>query len=399
MPVVRELVNRISFKISAADKKNAEDAFTKMEKGSQRVITNTGKIGKKFALTIAGLAAAGTKIFTDFERDTGASAFFSRSANEARALTEALDLVASRSETTSRREARRAAKTLSQTRLTKDQLEEFIPILEKISIARPDLDFTGVAEAFRQVISGGNLDQLTQIIPGFKDTAELLSKTTFQSPFGDLTDVQRGEIVLDAMLKHRKELDKLVQKQRETLNFQFSALAKESSDFGLKVGETISGPVKETILLIRGLFAEMNESKELWKSIESTMRSVTSGIKTLRETTLNPPAETIGLFGTKEQQESFLEERGDPTIFKAISRILRDFNKSGIETSRRRVEEGRAKLVIDGKVVLENSNGEKVGELSESFIDKLSNVFIKSTDLKGSLNNISASNGAVVGVD
>lgn len=393
MTVTRELVNRISFKVSAADKKNAIDAINKMDKGSQRVITNAGKIGKALKLAVAGLAVASTKMFTDFERDTGASAFFSRSVEEAKALTKVLDAVAAKSETTSRREARRAAKTLSQTRLTKDQLEEFIPILEKISVARPDLDFTGVAEAFRQVISGGNLDQLTEIIPGFKDTAELLSKTTFQSPFGDLTDVQRGEIVLDAMLKHRKELDKLVQQQRETLNFQFSALAKESSNFGLTVGETISGPVKETILLIRELFAEMNKSKELWELIASTMESITGAIKTLREGTLRPPPETIGLFGTKEQQEAFNKEKGDPTIFDALLRGLRDFNKSGIEISRKRVEEGRAKLVVDGKIVLENTNGEPVGELSRDSVRQFEERF------KGALNNISASNGALVGVD
>lgn len=401
MPV-RELVNRISFDLNRADLANVESAFSKMKLGAKAVIG-----------VIAGITVAGTKLFTDFEKDTGASKFFARNKEEADALLKVLDKMAESSETVSRREARRAAKTLQSTRLTKEQLEEFIPILEKISVARPDLDFTAVAENFRDVISGGDVQKLIEIIPGFKDTAELLSKTTFGKPFGDITDIQRGEIVLDALLKSRKRLDELVQEQRKTLVFQFESVQESLSDAALDIGEKIAPSMIELLKELNKTIDALNESKGLWIVVGATIEAIADVIKFTRETT--------GIFSDvfsgdtssfKKKQKEFEErkrkELPEGSIFlpgeleKRIKKMEFGIPSAGPDlpsilgllglSPEKTKETEEKKITIGGKLTVVNESGVEISQMS---IDLTSQIM---GELKDSLKNITASNGGIVGV-
>jgi hypothetical protein len=436
MPVVRELINRISFKVNPADKKNAEDTISNLEKGSKRAITNIKGIGKALAASLLAASVASTKMFVDFEKDTGAAAFFARNRKEAEELNSLLDQVAEKSETTSRREARRAAKTLSQTRLTQKQLRDFIPLLEKISVARPDLDFTAVVESFKDVITGGDLEKLIELVPGFKDTAEKLSKTKFKSPFGDITDIQRGEILLDALVESQPKLEKLIEKQRETLNFQFSALAKESSDFALKFGKNIAPAVRDSLVLLKELIQELNKSESFWKTVESTVKSIQSVLQSIKEFSFsdefkksNEKAEKIrqersdfiksnvdaviqsGLKLTEDIDNSikaligvFTRDRKPGTPEKTVPPLIQgiqekpiieeNFNKLNRESKVKQKETAEQSININlsGSLRVENESGVEISKMTTDLTSKIMN------ELRSSLNNITASNGGFVGV-
>lgn len=456
MPVVRELINRISFKVNPADKKNAKDTISNLEKGSKRAIINIKGIGKALTASLLAASAASTKMFVDFEKDTGASAFFARNRQEAKELNTLLDEVARRSETTSKREARRASKTLSQTTLTQKQLKDFIPFLEKISIARPDLDFTGVAENFRDIISGGNLSGITEIVTGFKDTAELLSKTTFQSPFGDITEQQRGQILLEALIKSQPKLDELVKEQRETLNFQFSALAKESSDFALKFGEEIAPAVKESLIILKDLIKELNESESFWTTVGNTVESIKSGLlfikdifsdseetngkpkaikgfrdeelelgKNISKDIFNIPKSIfegfqksiqdifgqkqpeiakegiknipISLPGIQQKEDILLNKRQEEAPGEGSESFLRMLKRESsvrgkVDNNQGVSNEQSLNINLNGSIKVENESGVEISQMSS---DLTTRVF---DELRTAFNNINAQNGGFVGV-
>jgi hypothetical protein len=377
MPVVRELINRISFKIAPGDKANAEKAFSTMKSGAKGVIA-----------AVAGITAAGTKLFADFEKDTGASRFFARNTEEAELLLETLDKIAEKSDTTSRREARRAAKTLQQTRLTKEQLQEFVPLLEKISIARPDLDFAQVAESFRDVISGGDLQQLIEIIPGFKDTAELLSKTTFGKPFGDITDIQRGEIVLDALFKKRTRLNELVAEQQETLVFQMEGLSKEASDFTLNFGEETAPAMTELLKEVRMTIKELNDSESFWTTVKSTIEGITELLRGTKLISRGFGALFSGDFDElkkirEEGQKGQVEQIGPLQLFKNIIDPTKDFRGRPLEGSKN-------DITINGKITVVNESGTEITDMSADITQQVM------SELGLTLKQITATNGGIV---
>jgi hypothetical protein len=265
MPVVRELVNRISFKVNPGDVKDVESTFK--------------KISKLGLATITGITVASTKLFTDFEKNTGASKFFSKNKEEAEALLKVVDEIAAKSENTSRREARQASETLSQLNIRRRTLEEFIPFIEKISIAQPKLDFTQVSESLNRIIKGGDIQELINLVPGIKQQLELLSKTTFGKPFGDILEENRAKLVLDALRENQGRLTELLNEQEQTLNNAFVRVGKDASDFTLKFGEKTAPAIKEALGAVESLIEELNESKGLWDAIDSTVSGISKLIK------------------------------------------------------------------------------------------------------------------------
>ena len=282
MPVVRELVNRISFKVNKGDLANVDSTFDKFKGKGKGLISFFGTIGgaiSKAALAFAGFQLTATKLFVDFQKDTGASNFFARNKSEAEALLKVVDEIQSKSETTSRRESRQAAKTFSTLNIQRKQLEEIIPFIEKISIARPDLDFTAVAESLKSVVKGGDIQELINLVPGIKQDLEILSKTSFGKPFGEVLEQQRIELVLESLRKNQDRLNELVAEQRTKIPFFIERVSKETSDFFLNFGENTAEPMKELLAAISATIKEINESDEFWEAVRTSAEATKEAIK------------------------------------------------------------------------------------------------------------------------
>jgi len=258
--VVRELINRISFQVDNAEKKKVTNLMKNIDKAG--LSTVHGVKGLLKGVTAAALAAltAGGAITVKYEKAISRANFFSTSVIEADKLKAALNKIAKETDSISDLEAAQAAGILSQMRLTSKQIGEFLPFLRNVSIARRDLDFTDVAENFREVISGGNLDKLIELIPGFKTTVELLSKTKFKAPFGDLTDVQRAKVVLQAYKDSAGALDELAKAQKETLDLQLEETSAAFSNLGKHFGDGLKPGMIEVLKLVEDTMKTLKEA-------------------------------------------------------------------------------------------------------------------------------------------
>jgi len=250
MPVVRELVNRISFKVNPADKKNAEKAMGDMQKNAKGLLSAVSGIGKAIGVAIVGGVAVGLRSFREFERDTAKINFFVRNQEEADKLFAIFGKISAGADSISERQATAAQSILSATTLTTGQIEKLAPFIKDLSLARPDLGFEKVASVIESIVTGGDLAALAQIIPGFKDEAEKLSKTSFGKAFGDITGEQRGQLLIGQLKKSQGRIAELVKKQMETLDQQLNVTTAHVSDIFKSVGSEAAQPMKDVLLLV-----------------------------------------------------------------------------------------------------------------------------------------------------
>lgn len=407
MPVVRELINRISFKINPADRKNAEDTFVKMKNLGSGVIDAIKGIGVAFA----GAAAVGTKSFSEFEKDTARLDFFVRTQEEADQLLILFDKVASRSDVISQRQARAGASIFSTLNLTNEQVQKLIPFLEKLSVARPDLGFVKIGEVLREIIAGGDLDAINQIVPGFKDEFEKLSKTKFPETFGAITGEQRGEILLELLEQSRKRINDLAKKQTETLTFEFKALQKQTSDFSLRFGKEISAPLKETVEIVRELVVELNKSEGFWKFVKETAEIVRDAFQFVKDVQEKGIGVAVTGAETEEEAKNLIrdikEEKKTPgeliqdvrdfidPAAKGFQELFQKLPQQGLlaprqEKSPTKIPDQSININLDGRIRVESDNGIELEKVSTDLTSQIFNT------LRDSLNNITAANGGFV---
>ncbi|MCK5601206.1 hypothetical protein KAR91_05035 [Candidatus Pacearchaeota archaeon] len=270
MPTVRELKNRITFNVDKSTVANAENTFGKLKKGAVSVIS----IVKGVGAAIVSVVALSSKQFIELEKDIGATNFFSRSKEDAKELLRLTQDIAKLSVTTSQREGGQAAAILSQIPGIEKFRKELLPILEEISIANPKLDFTGVTDAFSQLVKEGNLDALKNLIPGSAELLEKLALSTFNFADRTKTAANRTQLFLEQINKVRPELKRLADDQRKTLGFQAAGISKETFDFFTNFGRTVAPEMTKLFEEIRLTIRELNENESFWQGVKEAAELV-----------------------------------------------------------------------------------------------------------------------------
>lgn len=323
MPVIRELVNRISFKINPGDKAKAENAMKGIEsKGAGTIAFFKGLggvIGAALKL-IAGFTVAGAKMFTEFETNQAVSRFFSRSIEEAEKLSGALDKI-SGSEIISRREREQAAAALSKLTVPIKDIERVIPILAEVTVARPDLDFPQVIDLVTKFVKTGDIEALEQIGAVGKDTAEAFRLAQLNTQTAIKGQRNLFQFLSEGLDRNKEKIKENADAVRDDLGFSFKAFAKEASDFTLQFGEETAPVIKEIITIARDMIKELNESDEFWKSVKSGAESTLEIIKEAIE---------LAKILTGDDEDLEKIEIIDPISFKGAAMDARDIWNKGI---------------------------------------------------------------------
>lgn len=400
MPVVRELVNRISFKVNPADKKNAQDVIANLDRGSRNALTNIKGIGLAIGATLSGASAVLAKISVENEQNRAAIAFFSKNKEQREEVIALSVKQAAISKTISEREAIQSAKTLSILNITKKQFEDIIPLAAKVSEARPAFDFQEVTDLVSGVIKGGDLGAIEQLVPGFKGQAELLSKSRFGTAFGEVTQEQRGELLIDLLKKSIPQLEELAKEQADTLSFQFTRIGKSGSDVLTTLEKGFNVLAKRPAKFIAGAVSEesvdlTNRRKRLAKADSLTEGFFNELIKDTKEE-IKSFKKTVGFSdeqaGQKDEEKDGLFSKAYKNIndsLDASGRISRGGNGKNKEES----TDQNININLNGSIRVEDKSGDEIIKIGTELTD-----FIFG-ELKSGLNNISAQNGAsLVGV-
>jgi len=266
--VVRELINRISFKINPADKANAQKAFANIKRDAATVIAGTKKIAKATLAAITTLTVAGAKIFTDFEKDVASVKFFSRTNEEAEKLLEIVNEIRGEG-IISKRERGQAAAILAELTAPLAAFERALPILKDISIAQPKLDFPQTVKLFAEFVQSGDIEPLRQLGAVGKDLAEQLSLANLDLNQSVKGQQNRAELLTAELDKQKDRIKDLATEQKQSLTFAFRGLAKEASDFSFNFGEETAPQIKEIVSLIRDTIKELNESEDFWGTVKT----------------------------------------------------------------------------------------------------------------------------------
>jgi len=281
MPVVRELINRISFKVNPADKKNAETAFNNLKAQGAGAVAAFGGIGgaAKKALTAIGLlTAAGTKMFTEFESNKAVTRFFSRSIEEANQLSDIVNKLRG-SEIISQRELEQAKASLSTLTVDLGGIDKILPLLAEVTVARPDLDFNQVVGLVTQFVKTGDLDALERLGAINKDVAERFKLAQLNANSAIKGQRNLFEFLSRSLLENEEKIRSNADAVRDDLGFAFKEVGKQASDFTLKFGKETSGQVKETVQLVRDMLKELNESTAFWEGLRETITTINTALK------------------------------------------------------------------------------------------------------------------------
>ncbi|MBU2645884.1 hypothetical protein KKI24_14340 [bacterium] len=289
MTVVRELVNRISFKVNPGDKANAEKAFSNMKNqagGTLGFIKGLGPAINTALTAITGLVAAGSLFKTNSEKDTATVRFYSRMTEEANKLLKVMDkLKGGNREIVSKREVEAAGAMFSQLSLggkNAQMFEKFAPLMKLIAKANPKMDFTEVAKAIKSWAETGDLEALKQLGAVGVEIAEAIRLSGL-----DINNAIKGQenklnYIFGKLKEKENKLAELVKLQESTQIFAWQGMAKEGSDFLYNFGENTSPAITKAVSAIRDMLKELNESDGFWEGV----RTAVNGIQAMIESTL-----------------------------------------------------------------------------------------------------------------
>ncbi len=278
MPVVRELVNRISFQVDRGALKNAENAFGKMQTKGRGLIDFFGSL-KTVALAagaaIVGITLKGADSFSKLEKNQALTRFFTTSKEQAEDLQLAMARVRGDSQLISRLEAGKALTLFSRLNL-KDLVGDFekvAPILADISQADPSRDIVGVFEDLIGFVEGKDIGALRKFGGSVKDFAEKLEISDFSGK-NLKTQSQAFSFLFEILQKNKGLFKELAKEQESTLTFQGRRIAKESEDFFANFGENTAEPMKELFKAIANTMNEINNSKAFWGFVKSSAEAI-----------------------------------------------------------------------------------------------------------------------------
>lgn len=272
MPIVRELINRVSFKVNPGDKANAEKAFLSIKNAASKVLKGIGLI-----------TAAGAKMFTEAESNRASVKFFSRTNEEAEKLLQIVKEIQGEG-IISERERLQAAAILSELIPEAEQLKDSLSILKDISIAQPKLDFPQTVQLFAEFVKTGDIDSLRQLGAVGKDLAEQLSIANIDIEQSVKGQVNRAELLTQELEKQKLRIRELANEQKNTLLFGVRQLATEASNFTLKFGEETSSAIGDVVKEITAMLNALNKSEGFWKTVRSTVEISRSSLKALKNT-------------------------------------------------------------------------------------------------------------------
>ncbi len=443
MPVVRELKNRVSFDVAPGTVANAEKSFSKI-KGSGLSAIGAIKGGFKGILTAIGaVAASGTGLFVEFEKNIATAKFFSKSDEEARKLLDTVNKLRG-SEVISRRERAQASAELSKLSTNvRNQLEGVLPILEDISIAQPSLDFPATIKVFAEFVKSGDIEGLEQLGAVGKDLGEQLKLANLNVEQTIKGQQNRFQHLYGLLGKNRDRIKELREEQEQTLTFSFRTLSKEASDFTLQFGEKTAPELRKLIVEVKDTIKALNESESFWNTVKSTLSITADILKGLGKGT-----EAIGaLFSgdweklrkmreeaTGEQPEQIspgqlIEIGGEKAIEglstagsaiqnevkRGIDEFAEESRKLYIDPAKEKISQGKSlieqtinrvkkevtetKISIDGQIKLV---GENISNLNMEAVEAKLNQTLEDKiirPLTNSYKNLAAANGAPVTTD
>lgn len=323
MPVIRELVNRISFKINPGDKAKAENAMKGIESrgaGTIAFFKGLGGVIGAALKAIAALTTVGTALFKSYQDNKSVVRFFAGSTEEALKFSKALDTL-SDSEIISKKELAEAEARFARLTVSGDKIVKILPILEDITIAKPKFDFPEVVDIAVSFIKEGSIDALEELGAISTKTAEKyrLSGLSFDKSIKGQEN--RFQFLAKNLDENKERLKELAELAKKDLTFSFSRLTKEASDFALKFGETTAPVIKEIVTIARDMIKELNESDEFWKSVKSGAESTLEIIKEAIE---------LAKILTGDDEDSEKIEIIDPISFKGAAMDARDIWNKGL---------------------------------------------------------------------
>ncbi len=272
MPIVRQLINRVSFKVDSADKANAEKTFASIKGAAAKVLT-----------AIAAITGAGATMFTEAESNRASVNFFSRSKEEADKLLQVVKEIRGEG-VISERERLQAAAIISQLVPDIDDFKAILPVLRDISIAQPKLDFPDVVKIFAEFVKTGDIESLRQLGAVGKDLAEQLVIAGVNVEDSIKGQVNRAELLTQEFEKQKERIRELAELQKNTLLFGFRQMTTEASNFTLKFGKETSPIIKEVVGDITGMLNALNESEGFWNTVRGTVELSRSSLKGLKDT-------------------------------------------------------------------------------------------------------------------
>ena len=291
MAVVRELINRVGFRIDRGSLKNAENAFGKLQGSGVSAASLIGGGFKTLLGTLTTVTTAGLKLFSDFEKDVATVKFFSRSADEASRLLNAVEKIRGAESVSARERAQAAAEFSKLAGVSAESLGDVIPILERISVAQPELDFPDVVQRFVEFIRTGDISALESLGAIGKDLAETFRLSGLNLEQSVKGQRNRFQLLNSELVKSRDRINELAAEFEQTFTFDVTALTTQLSDFTLKFGETTAPAVSELLNSITGTLKELNESESLWESISETINDTSDFLKSAARIVTTTPEE------------------------------------------------------------------------------------------------------------
>jgi len=404
MALVRELINRISFKINPADKKNLDDFTAKMNKSFFGLISNAKKIG----LGLASAIGIGGRQILSFEKQISETEFFSRSVEEAKRIREIFAQIAKDNDAISKIQAQSGAAIISQLNISTAQVKTLAPLLDKIDRARNKLDFKDVSLLLSQAVGGasGDIDALKALIPGIKNLAELIRKSNFGKPFGDLTEQLRLKVVLDQLIAQQERLNDLGKERNTDLQRQVDIFQNLLSDIftpGKKMNEFFTRMLSSVNVLLTSLRrGQLFTPEEFKAQKQKDKEKIKSIIKPIRDIKL---PSFRGRTQRNEKSRERMEVRRQENI-EDVGNFLKSLFPFGSETKTETTltpnnqgktngDEGKSiNVSVNGTIRVEGANGMEISQMSSELTERIFSEF------KTGLNNVRAQNGEqAVGIE
>lgn len=307
MPVVRELINRISFKVNPADKKNAENTIANMDKGIKGLLSTAKLLGA----ALAGTIFAGGAQLSKFEKSTSQIKFFSKTKEEAEAIIKIFDKMAEDSKIISEVQGREAGGIISKLNIDLASIQKIGPMLAAIDLSKLDLDFKETTEVFAAAIKG-DLESFNQLLPGFKNVAEQLSKSNFGKSFADLTQQNKFNLFLQEYAKRIGTINRLGKENRDSLTNDINELTESTSDITKQFGVAFETPMRAALVLANELIERLQNNTGFWELIKSVADSLTGAIQFIRAGEI--PEETKNIFGLDRFEEGAFLSKDLPSF-------------------------------------------------------------------------------------
>lgn len=376
MPVVRELINRISFKPVPGDVENVQAKFLNIK---------TVGLG-----AITAITGAGNKLFADFQKDVQTVKFFSKTNEEAEALLDTVEKIRG-AETVSKRErAQAAAEFAKLSNINAKDIEGIIGLLERVAVAQPELDFPETIQTFVEFVKTGDISSLENLGAIGKELGEQLRLGNFSAEQTIKGQENRFQFVGNLLQKNRERINELAADFETTLPFALEKSSKAISDIFSNLGQLTGPEMTDFVNSVTNVIRELNESKEFWEVVRGTlglMKDILDagalGIRTIGNV-FSGDFEAIGEDFSKTsqlRQPGAQKQKGFGEVFGEI----RDFVGGKFGSEKQEVE-------VKGELVI---RGEDVGNLDMQQIQGTVNQMIEEKVVQPMRNIIARKGGTI----